>query len=249
MEEIILFPPFLIYRAMKYLLSVLCIVMWSVTIAQNASTDLKRNVLRDQESVTGVIYTRMINTLDNMEKEEAFLLNDYWQNINITDNSGTTLTIDSANYNIEADLFLFYKNGELFHLYPEKINEVKIGRKVFKAMYSKSDDKVIFLEKLSEGELDLFKRYSIASVSKNTHPMGIKHNNEKPDKKLKHTFYYYDKSDKGIQKLPKKKKKFLMLFKNKKNRLLEFIRSNDLSNKNEDDLLLIFDHYNLDLMQ
>jgi hypothetical protein len=222
--------------------------MFSLSLfSQNASIDLKRDVLMNYESTNGVIYTRMLENIDNIDESQAFLINKIWQKIDVVDNLGKSITIDSANYNIERDLILFFNSGNLFYLYPDQIKEVKMGNRHFISNSTKSENKNVFFEKLSEGELSLLKRYSVVSVKSNTHPMGIQHNNEPLKKKIKEKFYFFDIKKDKLQPLPKKKKKFLSIFKKNRNKLLDFIRRNNLSNKNEDDLVNIFNHYNRNL--
>lgn len=232
---------------MKLVYTISFIVCTFFVHSQDVSTDLKRNVLVNYQSTNGVIYTRMLDVIDDLDSKNAFLLFEGWQEISVVDNSGNTVVIDSANYNIENDLMLFYKNDKLFYLYPNLVKEVHFKESIFRTFHSEEENKNLFFEALSEGDLTLLKRYDIKTFKSNTHPMGIQHNNAAPRKKQSEEFYYSIGDSEEIQLLPKKKKKFLLLFKKNRNRLLDFIRSNKLSNKKEEDLILIFDHYNLDL--
>ena len=98
-----------------------------------------------------------------------------------------------------------------------------------------------FFEVLVDGKAPLFKKM-LVTVKKADYNVQLSIGS-RDDKILKNPEYYYSTGDEVIES-PSSNKKLLPMFGDMKSEMGRFIDENDLSAKNEDDLIMIFKHYN-----
>ncbi len=218
-----------------FLFTFLCTTTLHSQVAVNEiKTELFGNPFNQQNQA----HINNLKAIDlNAEKNLNNLLED-WSSASVEDYDGNVYAVDSMNFNIDNNVFLFMKDGEFLMLKGEKVKSVDLQYRRFDRFRSLG-----FCEVLSDGDIPLIKHYSMQEEKSYTNPMGMP-GTEKFELVVHEDVYYFENDRKLYHKVPRKKSELLKLFKSKKNKVVEYAKENKLSNKREVDLIKIFAYYN-----
>ncbi len=215
-------------------------------IGQAALNDLKFNIYQNLNSSVIQNYIRQLNEAETFEDSEFIFEYDDWQKAYVIAKNGEAVEIDSANYHLRDANIFFMREGQMYFLYPEKLESVKFNDKTFVPVKANMGNKkpYDYFERLVNGELILLKHKRILQKKVNDHPMGISSGIEKMKSYAKYKLYYCDKEYDELKEVPRKKMEFIRIFKRDRNRMIQYAKENDISTKHEPDVIKMFIHYN-----
>jgi hypothetical protein len=185
---------------------------------------------------------RPINYRDKVEGTPLIFSNENTSLVIYT-NDGKAYKIPKGNYNARTNNFVStYIKDSIFSFNNNSIDYARLNNKRMKT-YIGEDKKERFYTVFNEGEnILLLKGYFAKIVLGTFNPMTkTRISNDKFTIQEKY-FISYDKENSLSFSL--KKKNILKIFDDKKNLMIDFIKENKLSYKNENDLLKMFHKYN-----
>lgn len=223
-------------------------VLMCVTLqlsAQESVTEVKRHAFGNPFDPANQDAITMLNRM-SPDNEYNVMLFDRWQPMEAEGRDGVLLHIDSANYHISQDKVFFMNKGQLYELFPEKINYITLDKRIFVNLpYEFEDHKVKprYFEVLEQGEYVLMRMFEIKREVKNDHPMRIAAATEIEFSK-DITYYYLKTGNRLPEVLPTNKKDFIMIFRKNRPQMVIYAKENHISLRVEEDLRSIFAYYN-----
>ena len=222
-------------------ISLLCFAQ--ALISQSSLTEIKRNIYQNLNSSVNQNYIRLINEGMTSDGSNEYFAFEDWTEFQVESQEGDLINLDSANYHIHDDIMLFIDEGAMFFLFPEQVDRIYADDMVFTS-YKHEKNKYNYFEILAQGEFQLLKKYKVIKERVVDNPLGITHGTQEYTFKRKPEYYYYDVIKEQINRVPKKKKDLIRIFKKNKSKMLDFARLNKLNSKSEEDLITLFDYYN-----
>ncbi len=166
---------------------------------------------------------------------------DSWNNTTVIKLSKKNYTFTNFNFNISKEAFMSQIEGDSIYIFDFKnIDKVIVNGKEFKSYFSPSENKEKIFQVLYEGaDFSILKKYSLKFIESSPDPML----NRSKNKIIKIESYFMMK---GTTFTPfKLKKKFITKIVEKTIAiplLEDYVKSNNLSYKNENDLKKIFNY-------
>lgn len=227
---------------MKFKLLIL-LLLPVLGFSQVAKNEMNRQIFGNPFSAAHQNYFRAMSSNNELVKQDKYFLYSDWSSVEVLDKNNNLTLIDSCNYYIPENKFLFFKDGALFVLYPSHVSKVNVEGDTWsscKEVEKKKGTQELFCQVLVEGPISLFKKYEVKEKRVSNNPMGIA-DVSKVEIIQKSTFYY-SKNGK-IEKLPKKKKDLAKIFTGFKTKMIKYADQNKLSSKKEKDLIALFNYY------
>ena len=227
---------------MKYFFtSIIFIGTYLFSFGQEINEVVKLDMFGNPGNTQNQMYINMMNRSKELNKDEKTILNSDWGTMEVTGKDGDTFAIDSANYNYATDQFFFTHENKLYYLFPEKTKAVKLGSYDFAVYTYMSDDKRKkgYFQVLVDGDFPLLKRIYLKKIVTNDHPMNLYQANRVHYEKTGGLYYINPKIN-TAEKLPKKKKKFINLFRKRQAKLLRFAKEKEISTTDENDMIMFF---------
>jgi len=214
---------------------------------QASLDDTKFQLFRNVHSSVNQNYFRLLN--EGETADNRFIPFEFadWSGTTIHPREGEPIRIDSANIHVDDELLVFLREGKMFFIYPEKLEYAQFGANIYIPVRNGDQNKYAYMQLLVDGPMQLLRKKYFEKRKINNHPMGISTGIEKYKFDERHRLYYYDKEKETLDELPRKKKEFIRLFKRDRNRMVEFARNNNISTRNENDVIRMFEFYNSDL--
>ena len=150
------------------------------------------------------------------------------------------------NYNSCRNFLVYLKDGKQYSITKtDIINSVRYNDK--KLIQVKLPDgnnfSEVFMEELLDDEnTSLYKRF-FCKLNTPEHNQALNVGSKKFEYD-KFDMYYVKRKDGTVEKLPTSKWRLYRVFSDKKNKIKDFVKSNDLDPKTESDLIKIVEHYN-----
>jgi len=223
----------------------LSLFTFTCPMAQQSLTETKRFAYGNPFSMSNENFINVTNALED-DKLVRLLMYDEWKELEARGIEDELIVIDSANYHIEADKILFVQSGAMYELFPEKIKEVKLHDKLFLSVVYEAEKKQLrrgYFEVIREGEYRLLKKWELQKRVTNSSPLGLPAAREEKLTR-EETFFYQTSPDRRPIALPKKKTDFIEIFRRDRRDMTEYAKSNKLSPKSEEDVIMMFDYYN-----
>ncbi len=224
---------------------VLIIFSFVSTFGQSASDNMKELVFSNPFHSSSQSYITMLNNKNIDRNLYEYLEFESWTPIEILNYSNEVLTMDSANYFIPERKIIFYNDGQMMEIFPDQVQKVKIGDKVY-APFIEEDNKkkgVQLFEIVGGSDFKFVKTKFIKEENVNMHPMGL--DKDGKTELVTRTKYYYVKEETNIAiGVPRSKSKFVRAFKRHKKKVIKYLEKRKLSLREEVDLIVIARYYN-----
>ena len=227
------------------------ILVWALVIAigqlcaQEALTEVKKLAYGNPFNAGNENFINMMNSMSD-DNQVSLLMFDDWMPMEIIGADAQHVIMDSANYHLEADKILFIQRGNLYELFPEKVQYAQIEEHKFVNLVHEVEKKELgraFFEVLIEGDYNLLCKHEMVKEITNTSPLGLAATKEVKFV-LSERLYYQTSNGRRPIKVPKKKADFTKIFRRDRNTLASFAKENKLSLKRRQDVLTIFNYYN-----
>lgn len=175
----------------------------------------------------------------SLEGKNAYLFEDWDNTLVIETIDGKSLRLKSANFNITNDKFeIKASKDSVYVLESGAIKEFAINGRRFKKIVKENK----IYEFLNAGpNVKLLKRYGYRIKEGAVDPMTLEKIRE--DKMLV-TEEYYVEIDGSVKQVELKKKAILKVFEDKEFEILEFVKKNNLSFKDQNEVLKIMEYLN-----
>ncbi len=228
-------------------LVLLILTSWfvSVGISQQSLTETKRFAYGNPFSMSNENFINVTNALEDNELV-SLLMYDEWQELEVTGMDQELISIDSANYHMEADKILFIESGAMYELFPEKVKEAKLRDKVFVNLVYEANKKDLrrgYFEVIVEGDYRLLKKWELERRITNSSPLGLPAAREERLTRVEELYYQTSPERRPIA-LPKRKTDFIEIFRRDRRDMAEYAKANKLSPKNESDVIMLIEYYN-----
>lgn len=213
--------------------------------SQDALTEVKMLAYGNPFDASNANFIRIDNEMARL-KQTSLLLFDQWESIAVVAHDSSSFKIDTANYHIQNDMMLFVYEGNMYQLYPEMIQSAVIANREFLSLLYEAKPKVLergYFEILVYGEYLLLRRHEIELEVTNSNPLGMVFTKEENLVKSE-SLYYLRSGSSRPQELPRKKSDFIRIFRSNRDDLIDYAKSNHLSQKNTEDVSRIFAYYN-----
>ncbi len=211
--------------------------------AQSDLVEVRRDFSRNPNYATNQNYIRLAENEKNKNAENIYFAFKDWAKAEVYVKETDPISIDSANYHVVDDQMFFIKNGKLSFIYPDAIEKIKIGNRLYKPFIA-DGAKMVYYEVLANGKLLLLKKLEIRKERVLTNPLGISDGSQQYKETRKEKLFYYSTKKALIKEVPKKKKNLIKIFPKHKYKVTQFVKENGLLSKSETDLIKIFDYYN-----
>lgn len=226
---------------------IVLICMFSLTMlkAQDlAGSGQTENMIRASTNNNGMGMSYFYKNPNRVIDGSVYLFNEWNNNGVIYTTSNERFAIYNINLNIKRNTFeSMVGRDSLFAFNFNNIEKFVINNRVFKNYYWNNDNKVYEVI-LQKKDFDLLKGFNVKFVEGSSNPML----NRKNDKYIRDEKYYVKKDGKIVFFVLKKSSilKLLNLNDQKKEEVLNYVKANNLSFKNEDHLKQIFDFVYID---
>jgi len=213
--------------------------------AQEALTEVKKLAYGNPFNAGNENFINMTNSMSD-DNQVSLMMFDDWKPIEIHGVKDELIFIDSANYHLEANKILFIQHGNLYELYPEKIQNAQIDNHKFVSLIHEVDKKTLqrsYFEILVEGDYNLLSKQELVKEITNSSPLGLSATKEVRFV-LTEKLYYQSSSGRRPVVVPKKKADFTKIFRRDRDKLVSYAKSNKLSLKRTEDVRTIFNYYN-----
>lgn len=188
------------------------------------------------------IYT-MTGNAANLKIEGSTYLFPSWTTSSVVSTKvGSEYRIANLNYDAKLDKFVAKVGKDsLFSFNPSTISQVVINNRIFKRYLDPELKRNSFYEVLYGNDgFELLKRHTVGI--KEGYVNQMTKTKEKPDSYILEEAFFFNQ-DETLQKVSRKKKDFLKMFKEESKLIKEFIDENKLSTKKEVELKRIFTYY------
>jgi hypothetical protein len=212
---------------------------------QEALAEVKKLAYGNPFNAANENFINMANSFSDANQVSMMLFDD-WKPVKIIGVDAENIIIDSANYHLEADKIVFIQDGNLYELFPEKIQYAQIDEHKFVSMLYEADKKSLergYFEMLVEGDYNLLCKQMLVKEISNSSPLGLAATKEVKFV-LTEKLYYQASNGKRPLKVPGKKADFINIFRRDRNELASFAKSNKYSLKRTEDIESIFNYYN-----
>lgn len=221
--------------------SLVLVILFSSTyaFAQSATT----NVGRGFEQRGLGIYTMASGAQNTLVKGSTYLFPDWKTKAIVSTKSGKSYKLSGLNYDAKLDK-LVAKIGvdSLFSFNPSTIDQAIINNRTFKRYLDPEFSRNSFYEVLVDNKSSqLLKRINVTVKDGYINPM-TKTQEVSDSYTFKESYFIYRED--SVTKISSKKREFLKMFKEKSIALKEYMKSNKLSIKKENDLKQIFKFFN-----
>jgi len=213
--------------------------------AQEALSEIQKLAYGNPFNAANENFINMANSFSD-DNQVSLLMFDDWKSAEILGSNAEHVVIDSANYQMEADLILFVKDGNLYELYAEKIQYARIDNHKFVSLTYEAKKKNLeraYFEVLVEGDYSLLRKQKLVKEISNTSPLGLSATRE-IRYLLMEKLYYQTSNGRRPLEVPSKKADFTKIFRRDRNELAAYAKSNKLSLKNTADVEALFKYYN-----
>lgn len=169
--------------------------------------------------------------------EGTVYLNENWDSVaEVITHDDKNYTVEAINFNVKLETFVVKSSeGKLLTLNKDRVKYIKYNSSIFEIINGK------YLEQFSTGEVEIYKEYYLAIISGAIDPMTKdKLTNDKYDIKAK---YYHKEGNDIIEFKPTKKNIFNLFEKDKAGKVKTYIKKQNLSIRDEDDLKQILKYY------
>ena len=218
----------------------------TILISQSAETEVKRNIFLDLNSSVNQNYIRLLNESAALgNSNNLYFAFEDWTPIDVYSKKGDHIRIDSANYHMHDDVMFFKNKGNLSYLFPQEIEKIETHGITYIALKDARSTKYLYYELLVDGDYKLLKKQELVKKKVNDHPMGITHTPNEYKLVLKSKYLYHSSKNNNVEELPRKKNKLIKIFARNRNRMVQYARESDLSPKSEEDLIRLFQFYNV----
>ncbi|RLD19256.1 MAG: hypothetical protein DRI69_08750 [Bacteroidetes bacterium] len=229
----------------RKLFSLLFIIAFQQMGAQEALGEVKKMAYGNPFNAGNENFINLTNALSD-DQQVSLMMFDNWKSIEINGVNNELILIDSANYHMEEDKFLFVHHGGLYELYPEKIEFVHIDNHKFVNLTYEAERKSLeraYFEVLVDGDYILLSRRELVQEITNTSPLGLSATRE-VTYVLTEKLYYQSSSDRRPLEVPRKKADFTKIFRRDRSELADYAKGNKYSVKRTEDVISIFNFYN-----
>jgi len=204
-----------------------------------AGQPIKFNTFRNQAAIMSGTFASSKTTA--IPTDGSVYLFDSWKNKAIIQLSTKSYTFSNINFNIEKETFMSQIEGDSLYIFDFKnINKVVINGKEFKSFFSPLDGQDKIFQVIYENtDFSILKKYNVKIIESSPDPML----NRSRNKIVKNESYFTIQNNNFTP--FKLKKKFItqLLEKNTAVSMLDkYVKSNNLSYKDENDLKKIFDY-------
>jgi hypothetical protein len=239
---------FLVLNDKRSAIAVLVLVLSFTAAAQDQNTQSQLTLSRLKTLTSVGLYNSVDQIAPDSKVVGSPYLNDDWRSTNIILNGNENINNYLVKYNIHSDMLEIKVNDEVRGLEGNKVKSFSFVladqsyRTFLRASNFESVEELSgFVEVLEEGKIALLKKLSVTIIRPD---YSVQLNVGSRDTRIvqKETFYYSD--EKSIWEVPTSKKKLLKLFEDQKDRVSEFIETNNINLKNEDELRSVFSFYN-----
>ncbi len=216
----------------------------NVAFGQTALDEMKRQVYGNPFGAANENWVNMTNAMFD-DNQISLLLLDSWETLEVEGADGELIMIDSANYHIEADKILFVYQGAMFELYPERVASALLDSTRFVSMTFDNDKELTrgYFEVLAQGDMWLYRRWSIDRVVTNSSPLGLPAAREERYELSEDLYYRLDSSSRPRE-LPKKRSDFIKIFRRDRSKMVDYAKRNGLNPKRNEDVLMLIAYYN-----
>ncbi len=212
-----------------------------------AGQPIQFNNFRRQAAILSGSFASFDNTSTGSEKTDGSVyLFDTWNNKTIIKlNNKKRYTFSNFNFNIRKEQFMSQIEGDSIYIFNFKtIDKVIVNGKEFKSIFNPSEgEEKVFQVIYENSRFSILKKYSLKIIESSPDPMLNRSQN-----RIKKMETYFIK--KGATITPFKLKKKLIADLAKENisisALDDYVKSNNLSYKNEDDIKKILEFSNKD---
>ncbi len=231
---------------MNYIFTfILAICVPFSVFAQESVTEIKKMAFENPYNPANQNLINMLNHEDNSSRRNLMLF-DTWQSMDAEGLDGTRLHVDSANYHIATEKMFFLYQGKMFELFPEKIDQVKLGERTFVKHPIKVDgnrSRFQYFELLVRGEYNLLARFEIKTRVTNTNPMGLPGTNEE-EYIRDENWYYLRTGARFPEPVPTRKSDFILIFRKNRSQMASFAKEKRISLRSREDVEAAFTYYN-----
>ncbi|MBQ4821464.1 hypothetical protein [Aquimarina sp. MMG016] len=206
-----------------------------------AGRPIKFNNFRAQAAILSGSFASINSPGNSSLTDGSVYLFDTWKNKTIIKLNEKSYTFSNFNFNIKKEEFMSQIEGDSLYIFDFKtIDKVIVNGKEFKSFFDPAEGtNKIFQVIYENNDFSILKRYSLKIIEGSPDPML----NRSKNKIMKMETYFMMK---GTRFTPfKLKKKFItkLIEKNITTKAIDkYIKSNNLSYKNENDLKKIFDY-------
>lgn len=171
-------------------------------------------------------------------------LNEEWQTGSIILKNGDTIPSISLRLNVlKGEMQYQYEEKTYAIGAPEGLNEIIMGRRIFKYLTYTEDSKLKknYFEVLSNGKSCLLKYHYIVILPAN---FNLALNSGNKNDQIVHKMKYYAKIGDSIIEIEKRGKNLISAFGNNEALISKYIKENKISLKNESDLITLIKYSN-----